>query len=345
MMVAYDPWAWQPPLAPWLERIGAGLEAWSPERIDIERIDALREAMAHAASAGADWLYHPFCSSLGSGELSAMFSEAQLVAWVAAHMPASGGTVHFARPERIWRLDGTATAVTGPIAVSDLAALVAPGADGAAGPRRPLLLREDRDGATEYQLLQKQLDAILDGLPAVAAWLCGRTRALDLLPQGFFATAPEGALVSCSSPDIPGFIRISRTADILKLLEMVVHETAHLHFFVAEATGPLIEGAGDAVYSSPVRDEPRPLRGILLAIHACAYIAAGYAEAELSGLEWAASAGAERQRVLELFEQSRRIVAAAAAHLTPHGLDFIAQTDAVADFASRPFGAKVSRCL
>lgn len=333
-MNSSDPWSWRPPLAPWFERVEARLATWSPKRIELERIDDFRAAIAPAAAEGAHWLYHPFCTSLyGDGALSATFGEAQLVAWAAAQLPGLDVFVRIGAPERLWRTDGTATQVSGSIDASELAELMVGGRPGADSSQCPLVLRPDEAEAVECGFLCDGLQELWSALPAVEEWVCGRTRALNLLPEGFFASAPEGALVSCSSPEVPGFIRVSRCSEVLKLLEMVVHETAHLHLFTSEMTAPLIGSSSTLLFSSPLRHEPRPLRGILLALHACAYIAAAYAEARRSGLEAATKANAERLRVLALFEESREIVAVAKAHLTPEGLDFVERTETVADWA------------
>ena len=140
-----------------------------------------------------------------------------------------------------------------------------------------MVLENDPADAADCLWVRDKLAALLAALPEVAGWLRATTRALDLLPERFFAKAPDGALVSCSSPEVPGFIRITRCREPLKLLEMLVHETAHLYLFRAEAAAPLIDPSSTLSFSSPLRHEPRPLRGILLALHACAYIAAAYA--------------------------------------------------------------------
>jgi HEXXH motif-containing protein len=196
-----------------------------------------------------------------------------------------------------------------------------------------MVLANDPATDMDCRWVRDNLSILLAALPEVAQWLRATTRALDLLPQRFFAKAPEGALVSCSSPEVPGFIRITRCREPLKLLEMVVHETAHLYLFRAEAAGPLIDETSQLSFSSPLRHEPRPLRGILLALHACAYIAAAYAVARHSSIEAATAAEAERLRVLALFEESRTIVASALPCLTEAGLEFVRRTQAVARFA------------
>jgi HEXXH motif-containing protein len=89
-------------------------------------------------------------------------------------------------------------------------------------------------------------------------------------------------------------------------LESIVHESAHLHLYMALAQEPLIDPDHDGHYKSPLRPDPRPLRGILLAYHALAYIAALFAD--VSRLDDASSerlAGV-RQRVRAAAAARRR---------------------------------------
>lgn len=333
-MERIDPWTWRPPLTPWFDALRARLAGWPAEGVEPALADGVRRAVDSAAAARADWVYHPFCTTLVSdGPLSRAFGTAQAVGWARAHEPALDGALSIARAQRLWRTDGSCVEVAGRVDAAALAALVEQGAAAASAPGDPLVLHADAASPGEGDRLRGELASLLAALPIVAGWVRGTLRALDLLPEGTFPTAPDGALVSCSSPEVPGFIRISRSDAPLKLLEMVSHETAHLYLFRAEAAAPLIDPGSDAAFASPLRHEPRPLRGILLALHACAYIAAAYKEAERSGVGSLAGADGERERVLGLFEESRDIVASARAHFTDAGRDFIRRTEAVAGFA------------
>jgi HEXXH motif-containing protein len=62
----------------------------------------------------------------------------------------------------------------------------------------------------------------------------------------------------------------------------LVHETAHHLLYVTEAAGPLIDPEEGRLFTSPLRHDPRPLRGILLAYHALAFICAFYSDLEQS---------------------------------------------------------------
>jgi len=63
------------------------------------------------------------------------------------------------------------------------------------------------------------------------------------------------------------------------VLEAIIHETAHQHFYLTEMSLPLV-GDGAAKYYSPLRKVLRPLRGVFLAYHALLHIQRFYLAAE-----------------------------------------------------------------
>jgi HEXXH motif-containing protein len=112
----------------------------------------------------------------------------------------------------------------------------------------------------------------------------------------------------------------------LQAIEALVHESAHQHLFMAEATSALVDPRHTSVYKSPLRDDPRPLRGVLLACHALAYIAAFYTDA-LNGSVSAARRvevhlSATRKKLTEALD----ILLANRQHLTAEGYDFLDHT-------------------
>jgi len=65
---------------------------------------------------------------------------------------------------------------------------------------------------------------------------------------------------------------------VINTIELIVHESAHLYFFLAESNSKLLEYDNSTLYWSPLRHEKRPLHGIFLGYHALAYICAFYKE-------------------------------------------------------------------
>src|SRR5262249_30061908 len=72
----------------------------------------------------------------------------------------------------------------------------------------------------------------------------------------------RNSLASFSRPDVPGAIYMDIFGGFDSHLELMIHETAHLHFFAAEATEALFRGDREKRYWSPLRPDPRPVRGI-----------------------------------------------------------------------------------
>jgi HEXXH motif-containing protein len=138
---------------------------------------------------------------------------------------------------------------------------------------------------------------------------------------------------SGSHPAIPGLVELDMLAED-QILEALVHESAHLYLYLTEAGGPLINPDHTERYSSPLRADPRPLRGILLAYHALAFISARYRDAldvpqtSLWGeRELDACRRSAREAEETLYSQLR--------HLTPAGQNFLDSTRQVLEYSSR----------
>jgi len=75
-------------------------------------------------------------------------------------------------------------------------------------------------------------------------------------------TLKEGLCISSSSREIPGLIFISEAPKIL-LAESIIHETSHLCMSAYEKIRELYLDKGEAFVSSPLRTDPRPIRGLM----------------------------------------------------------------------------------
>jgi HEXXH motif-containing protein len=115
-----------------------------------------------------------------------------------------------------------------------------------------------------------------------------------------------------------------------QIVEALVHESAHHYFRIRDGAHPLVESGHAATYASPLRRDPRPLRGIFLAYHALAYICACFTDSSRLGL------GLADERELSQLRAKARdaecTLAGAAAHLTESGREFFEQTRAVVDY-------------
>ncbi len=110
---------------------------------------------------------------------------------------------------------------------------------------------------------------MVGALPAAWGWLRTLTRVL------VFLDGTDNLSRSASMAEIPGLV-LADTVSEVSLGELLIHETAHNLMYVTEAAGPLIELGEERRFKSPLRNDPRPLRGILLAYHALSFICAYY---------------------------------------------------------------------
>lgn len=79
-------------------------------------------------------------------------------------------------------------------------------------------------------------------------------------------THPEKSL-SASYQEAIGLVYLSLHPSSLTMSEALVHEVQHTKLNLLSWTDPLLDN-GAEVYSSPVRPDPRPMWGVLLAAHA-----------------------------------------------------------------------------
>jgi len=126
----------------------------------------------------------------------------------------------------------------------------------------------------------------------------------ELVPVGY---EPEKHL-SASYQEAIGIVYLSLHPHVLTLTEALIHEAQHNKLNALFELDPLLENAFSPLYASPVRPDPRPLHGVLLAVHAFLPIARLY--------ERMIAAGATELR--GRFEAIRRINHEGAAVLLPN---------------------------
>ncbi len=81
---------------------------------------------------------------------------------------------------------------------------------------------------------------------------------------------------SCSYENALGAIYLSLHPSVMTLAEALVHEFQHNKFHAALRTDDILANSRDAKYASPLRPDPRPLIGVLMAVHAYLPIALLY---------------------------------------------------------------------
>jgi hypothetical protein len=318
-----DAWSWQPSRAQWVGALRGHVANWSPEPLPQLVGDRARAALARAVASKSDWLYHPFVSPLVPGASRVLqFDPLQLPAWLALHSGLSF-SLRLERPAELITATGEVVCLSGQVSSKDFAAAIS--TPNIAGReflpivgRASVGYRSGEEGAVET------MGRIAVRLPRVASWVAEASKLAN-----FLALQSDDMFASASYPEIPGYIVLTPADDVMQVLEAVVHETAHLYLFRSECGAALVRPS-ERLFASPLRPNPRPLRGVLLAMHACAYVSAAFAEAEAAGLEHPARCSAQRREMLALFDEAYETVGTAADLLTPAGATFVSRTASVA---------------
>jgi HEXXH motif-containing protein len=180
----------------------------------------------------------------------------------------------------------------------------------------------------ELRTLIRALTVAEQSLPDCFSWVRSRTQVIIPLRQ----LSGEHSSSSSASA-VPGVVFLTIHNE-LQAIEALVHETAHQHLFVAEAEGALIDRNHKSTYKSPLREDPRPLRGILLACHALAYIAAYYSDALRQSLAASQRLEAQISENRHKLNDALSIVLANRQHLTAAGNSFVDRTAEVEKYSA-----------
>ena len=113
------------------------------------------------------------------------------------------------------------------------------------------------------------LASLRASLGLIRAWVPGiadeMATCIELVvPVGFDA----GMHLSASYREVIGALYVSPHPDPLTMAEALIHELSHTKLNLLFELDPVLENAFDPLYPSPVRPDPRPLHGVLLAVHA-----------------------------------------------------------------------------
>jgi HEXXH motif-containing protein len=162
--------------------------------------------------------------------------------------------------------------------------------------------------------------------PSMLAWVTAATRVVrPLVPV-------KDCARSSHDPEVPGLIEVDLSRGPTQTIELIAHETAHLHLRAAQAAAPLVHPHHVGTYHSPLRAEPRPLMGILLAYHALAYICAALRQAAAAAILEPGSAARAIDDLASRRDGARATIDGARRYLTPAGAQFVDRTHEVADF-------------
>jgi HEXXH motif-containing protein len=293
-------WASRPDLRPWAATLAERAERWRPDPALGIDASLIVQAVEEAAAAAESWLVHPCVNALTwpTDEFRTE-RDVRFITWVAAHTRKPVGTITLDRPSWRWSVAGHPLPVRA--GQHDVAQLVAPEVL-ATDRRLPaytvavdpycqslgfLLPRSWSEplspaDASLVTMTVREIDHALAlfarMMPACAGWVASVTRVIVPL-RPYRAVQSSG-----SQPELPGLIQLAGLHGPVAALEGLVHESAHHHFTMLEAAEPLVEPRHQDLYRSPLRDEPRPLRNVLLAVHALRHIVIFYEDGAECGL-------------------------------------------------------------
>ncbi len=343
-------WAWRAPPDAMFDRIVSLASSWSPAPTLSIGAEELRHALAHAARNRAHWLLHPLVFAVGIEDDSSEIRQArdfQLALWLAAHGSLAANTIVADRAIWVWGEGGSFKVEAGRHDLSRLLEDVVDPRGGrqvfldvwchthrlnvVGGWASNLVDLSDADEAALLAASRTFFQAIglaTQVLPECLDWVLEGARIVIPL-----RSLQDGTFNSRSSPDFPGLIEMDLLdGGVMEVLEAMVHETAHHYLYRAEATAPLIDSSHVGLHHSPLRKEPRPLRGIFLAWHALAFICLMYKQAAARDL-FPAQARAELSKLRRLLDEGEEVMSAEREALTAHGKEFYRRTAMVADLA------------
>jgi HEXXH motif-containing protein len=339
-------WSWTPDKSGWFRQILQKIKAWESDP-SLEFDDTpLRTTLEQAAENHDPWLTHPCASVLTSSkDAKTPVRDLQLAVWTAANTSRSLGKFVLPEPAWVWTPGGGIEVAPGchdleevaqRVTSSDWPASVALDAwcHSIGFALDASWAEAGFNSAEEEAGFQRNVVDFLHAMnwadsirPAVGAWLTSVTKvAIPLRWDG-----KAGSMFrSGGMAQIPGMVALDLGGEV-QILEALVHESAHHHLYIAETDAPLIATGCEQRFRSPLRPEPRPLRGIMLAYHALAYICLFYEEATNSGLATPAGTLSQLQSQLEDAEAT---LLANRHLLTPAGTEFLERTLEVAHHVS-----------
>jgi HEXXH motif-containing protein len=120
-------------------------------------------------------------------------------------------------------------------------------------------------------------DTLARSLELIDRYMPDLRREMDLylhqvVPVGY----DEHAHLSASYQEVIGTIYMTLHPQLMTMVEATIHEFQHNKLHAQLELDPILHNAFSPLYSSPVRPDPRPLQGVLLAVHAFVPVARLY---------------------------------------------------------------------
>jgi len=186
-------------------------------------------------------------------------------------------------------------------------------------------------------MLDRAFGLIESSLPGTFAEMQMMLR--EVIPVGY----DEKRHLSASYREAVGTMYLTLHPNLMTMAEAVLHEFQHSKFNVASDSVEYLENAFHPLYKSPIRPDPRPLWGILLAVHAFLPVAELYRRMRDAGHPFAALAGfEERMSDLDLKNHEGMEMLRAHAQFTPPGRELFADLE---DLERRHLAERAARGL
>jgi HEXXH motif-containing protein len=149
--------------------------------------------------------------------------------------------------------------------------------------------------------------------------------------------------LSASYREAVGTIYLTLHPSVMIMTEAIVHEFQHNKLNVSAHSAEFLSNAFHPFYKSPVRPDPRPLWGILLAVHAFLPVAELYRRMRDGGHPWSAQPDFERRMSeIDLKNHEGMEMLRANAQFTPAGR---ALSDELETLERRHLGDRAARGL
>ncbi len=165
----------------------------------------------------------------------------------------------------------------------------------------------ERSAETWCETLRESLALVATHLPTLRS-------EIDLVVQQFVPVGyDEVRHLSASYQQSIGTIYLTLHPNLMTMTEAVIHEFSHNKINALFELDGLLENAFWPLYTSPVRPDPRPLHGIVLAVHAFQPVARLYEAMIAAGHPWSS-----KPDFLRRFEQVKRVNREGAAVVLEH---------------------------
>jgi hypothetical protein len=330
LMTPEAAWQWRPSKEPWAKRLKKPLTSWDPDPQLELNAEGISAAFSGAIVANAAWTWHPSVSRLLD---PTQHEDAQrdllFAAWVAANCDTHLGTVTI-QPRSSLRDPRAEPLSPGTYDLAQIGRQLTgyghhgPAVDATSGSLGYTAF--STDWQTRKRLILGAASALWwagEQFPDILNWISDVTIAILPIPP------LPGSTQSKSNVDAPGAVWMNAN-DRVSIVELLVHESAHHYLYLAEAAAPLLKPCPDDRFPSPLRTDLRPLRGVLLAVHAIAYMGLYYQGLRESPALDGGLYSAQVSRWSDGFHRGLQTLSENQRLLTQAGQDFLIQTEAVA---------------